>query len=215
MLARLFSACLTGIEAALVRVEVDVSHGLPNFDRRAPRPGDPREPGPDPRGPRNSGFEFPQVRITVNLAPADLRKEGVSFDLRSRSACWPPPARSSRMARRLAGRRRAGARRRHPSGPRRPADGAVAAARAEVGGCLLAPGNAGEAASSTASASTRRRRSPGRGLPQQRAGRRRRLRGPSRAAGGRLGGRHGLRGRARAGARQAALEIAAAGGPAC
>src|SRR4249919_3555514 len=82
MLARVFSACLSGVEAALVRVEVDVSHGLPTFTTVGlPDPAI-RESRDRVRAAlRNSGFTFPQDRITVNLAPADLRKEGVSFDL--------------------------------------------------------------------------------------------------------------------------------------
>ena len=82
MLARVFSACLSGIEATLVRVEVDVTHGLPSFATVGLPDAAIRESRDRVRAAiRNSGFEFPQARVTVNLAPADLRKEGVSFDL--------------------------------------------------------------------------------------------------------------------------------------
>jgi magnesium chelatase family protein len=82
MLARVLSACLSGIEARLVRVEVDVVHGLPSFTTVGLPDAAVRESRDRVRAAiRNSGFEFPQDRVTVNLAPADLRKEGGSFDL--------------------------------------------------------------------------------------------------------------------------------------
>jgi magnesium chelatase family protein len=82
MLARVFSACLAGVEAALVRVEVDVSQGLPAFATVGLPDPAVRESRERVRTAiRNSGFAFPADRVTVNLAPADLRKEGVSFDL--------------------------------------------------------------------------------------------------------------------------------------
>lgn len=82
MLARVFSACLAGVDAALVRVEVDVSQGLPTFSTVGLPDPVVRESRERVRTAiRNSGFAFPLERVTVNLAPADLRKEGVSFDL--------------------------------------------------------------------------------------------------------------------------------------
>jgi magnesium chelatase family protein len=82
MLARLFSACLAGVEAALVRVEVDVSQGLPTFATVGLPDPAVRESRERVRTAiRNSGFTVPLERVTVNLAPADVRKEGVSFDL--------------------------------------------------------------------------------------------------------------------------------------
>ncbi|HEY7139802.1 MAG TPA: YifB family Mg chelatase-like AAA ATPase [Methylomirabilota bacterium] len=82
MLARVFSACLAGVEAALVRVEVDVSQGLPTFATVGLPDPAVRESRERVRTAiRNSGFTFPLERVTVNLAPADVRKEGVSFDL--------------------------------------------------------------------------------------------------------------------------------------
>ena len=82
MLARVFSACLAGVEAALVRVEVDVSQGLPTFATVGLPDPAVRESRERVRTAiRNSGFAFPLERVTVNLAPADVRKEGVSFDL--------------------------------------------------------------------------------------------------------------------------------------
>lgn len=82
MLATVKSAALVGIEAVTVRVEVDVSPGLPAFDIVG-LPGAPvRESRDRVRSAiRNAGLAFPLQRITVNLAPAGLRKEGALFDL--------------------------------------------------------------------------------------------------------------------------------------
>ncbi len=82
MLARVRSATLTGIEAATVFVEVDVTSGLPSFTTVGLPDSTVRESRDRVRAAiRNAGFEFPIDRITVNLAPADLRKEGAAFDL--------------------------------------------------------------------------------------------------------------------------------------
>src|SRR5688572_4809673 len=82
MLASLRTAAVFGIEACLVHVEVDVSHGLPCFTMVGLPDASVRESRDRVRSAiRNSGFEFPAHRITVNLAPADVRKEGGSFDL--------------------------------------------------------------------------------------------------------------------------------------
>ena len=82
MLARVFSAALVGVEATLVRVEVDVSPGLPSFATVGRPDSAVRESRERVRtGIRNAGFVFPPDRITVNLAPADFRKEGPAFDL--------------------------------------------------------------------------------------------------------------------------------------
>jgi magnesium chelatase family protein len=82
MLARVCSACLSGIEAALVSVEVDVAAGLPAFTMVGLPDSTVRESRDRVRSAiRNAGFTFPMERITVSLAPADLRKEGAAFDL--------------------------------------------------------------------------------------------------------------------------------------
>jgi magnesium chelatase family protein len=82
MLARVLSATLLGVEATLVRVEVDVTAGLPAFATVGLPDSAVRESRERVRTAiRNAGFAFPSDRITVNLAPADLRKEGASFDL--------------------------------------------------------------------------------------------------------------------------------------
>lgn len=71
-----------GIEASTVDVEVDVSFGLPGFTMVGLPDPSVRESRDRVRSAiRNSGFEFPEHRVTVNLAPADIRKAGSSFDL--------------------------------------------------------------------------------------------------------------------------------------
>jgi magnesium chelatase family protein len=71
-----------GVEAYPVSVEVDVSHGLPTFNMVGLPDATVRESRDRVRAAiKNSGYEFPGHRITVNLAPADVRKAGSSFDL--------------------------------------------------------------------------------------------------------------------------------------
>ncbi|MBM3777224.1 MAG: YifB family Mg chelatase-like AAA ATPase [Acidimicrobiia bacterium] len=82
MLASLRSAALVGVEALPVQVEVDVSFGLPGFTMVGLPDVAVRESRDRVRAAiRNSGFEFPPHRITVNLAPADVPKAGSSYDL--------------------------------------------------------------------------------------------------------------------------------------
>src|SRR6186997_2281293 len=82
MLARVRSAAVFGIEASPVTIEVDVSFGFPAFTMVGLPNASVRESRDRVRSAiRNSGFEFPAHRITVNLAPADVRKAGASFDL--------------------------------------------------------------------------------------------------------------------------------------
>src|SRR5262249_41098805 len=82
MMARVLSAALLGVEAVLVRVEVDVTAGLPQYATVGLPDSAVRESRE--RGKtaiRNAGFAFPKARGTVTLAPADVRKEGAAFDL--------------------------------------------------------------------------------------------------------------------------------------
>ena len=82
MLSCLRTAAVFGVEACPVHVEVDVSFGLPTFTMVGLPDASVREARVRVRSAiRNSGFEFPPHRITVNLAPADVRKAGASFDL--------------------------------------------------------------------------------------------------------------------------------------
>jgi magnesium chelatase family protein len=82
MLARLRSAAVFGVDAYPVLIEVDVSFGLPSFTMVGLPDTTVRESRDRVRlAIRNSGLEFPPHRVTVNLAPADVRKAGSSFDL--------------------------------------------------------------------------------------------------------------------------------------
>ncbi len=82
MLARINSAAVLGIDAYPVQVEVDISRGLRSFTTVGLPDAAVRESRERVESAiRNSGFEFPIERITVNLAPADIRKEGPAFDL--------------------------------------------------------------------------------------------------------------------------------------
>jgi magnesium chelatase family protein len=82
MLACVRTAAVYGIDACPIHVEVDVSHGLPCFTMVGLPDAGIRESRDRIRSAiRNSGFDFPQHRITVNLSPADIRKEGAAFDL--------------------------------------------------------------------------------------------------------------------------------------
>ncbi|HEX7491301.1 MAG TPA: YifB family Mg chelatase-like AAA ATPase [Candidatus Limnocylindrales bacterium] len=82
MLASLLSATLHGLDGRLIRVEVDVAPGLPGFTIVGLADTALQEAKERVRGAiRNSGYEYPPRRITVNLAPAELRKGGASLDL--------------------------------------------------------------------------------------------------------------------------------------
>ena len=82
MLVRLKSAIITGIEGVLVQGEVDIARGLPTFDIVGLPDTAVRESRERVRAAiKNSGYEFPIQRITINLAPADLKKIGPHYDL--------------------------------------------------------------------------------------------------------------------------------------
>lgn len=82
MLARLQSAAVFGVDAYPVHVEVDVGLGMPIFRMVGLPDASVRESRDRVRAAiRNSGFQFPPHRVTINLAPADVRKAGSSFDL--------------------------------------------------------------------------------------------------------------------------------------
>lgn len=79
---KLFSATTLGVDGFLVEVEVDIQNGLPKFEITGLADSTIREAKERVRSAIiNSGFQFPLGRIIVNLAPADLRKEGTHFDI--------------------------------------------------------------------------------------------------------------------------------------
>jgi magnesium chelatase family protein len=82
MLAKVVSSAIVGIDAIPVDVEVDIAQGLPQFATVGLPDGAVKESKDRVKSAlKNSGYEFPNRRITVNLAPADIKKEGAAFDL--------------------------------------------------------------------------------------------------------------------------------------
>jgi magnesium chelatase family protein len=82
MLAKVLSSAVLGVDAYLVSVEVDIALGLPTFNTVGLPDVAVKESRDRVKAAiKNSGFEFPAKRITVNLAPADVKKEGAAFDL--------------------------------------------------------------------------------------------------------------------------------------
>jgi len=82
MIAKILSGALMGIDGYIVEVEVDISQGLPCMDIVGLPDSAVKESKERVRTAiKNSGYVLPARRITINLAPADIRKEGPSFDL--------------------------------------------------------------------------------------------------------------------------------------
>ena len=82
MLARVWSCATVGIEGFFVEVEADLGAGLPTFTIVGLPDAAVRESRERVLAAvRNCGFEFPTRKITINLAPAHVRKEGARFDL--------------------------------------------------------------------------------------------------------------------------------------
>ena len=82
MLAKVWSAAVSGVDGLLVQVEVDLALGLPAFSTVGLAEGAVRESKDRVKAAiKNSGYDFPARRITVNLAPAAVKKEGSGYDL--------------------------------------------------------------------------------------------------------------------------------------
>lgn len=82
MLAKIFSAAVLGVDAYLVHLEVDIAFGLPGVTLVGLPDAAVQESKERVRSAvKNSGFSFPAHRITINMAPADTRKNGPVFDL--------------------------------------------------------------------------------------------------------------------------------------
>jgi magnesium chelatase family protein len=82
MLAKVLSSAVLGIDGYIVEVEVDIAGGLPSFSTVGLPEGAVKESKDRVKAAiKNAGYEFPPRRITVNLAPADIKKEGSAFDL--------------------------------------------------------------------------------------------------------------------------------------
>ncbi|MGN0401381.1 MAG: YifB family Mg chelatase-like AAA ATPase [Acetatifactor sp.] len=82
MFSTVISGALLGVSAYLVSVEVDIAQGLPCFSMVGSLGGEVKESRERVTvALKNAGFELPPKRITVNLSPADRRKDGTAFDL--------------------------------------------------------------------------------------------------------------------------------------
>ncbi|MBW1890285.1 MAG: YifB family Mg chelatase-like AAA ATPase [Deltaproteobacteria bacterium] len=82
MLAKVLSSSVIGIDAYLVEVEVDIMQGLPSFTTVGlPETAVKESKERVKSAIHNSGYTFPDDRITVNLAPANIKKDGTGFDL--------------------------------------------------------------------------------------------------------------------------------------
>ena len=82
MLAKINSAALYGIDALRVEVEIDLASGLPQLSTVGLAEGAVKESKDRIRAAvKNCGYTFPAKRITINLAPADIKKEGSAYDL--------------------------------------------------------------------------------------------------------------------------------------
>lgn len=82
MISKIYSSCVIGIDAYEVTAEVDIGSGLPGFNIVGlPDMAIKESRDRIKAAIKNSGFSFPAKKIIVNLAPADIKKEGASFDL--------------------------------------------------------------------------------------------------------------------------------------
>ncbi len=82
MFSAVYTGGLHGMEAYLVRVEVDISRGLPGFELVGSVAGDVKEAKERVTiALKNAGIILPVSKITVNLSPADIRKEGTGYDM--------------------------------------------------------------------------------------------------------------------------------------
>ncbi len=82
MFSKAYSAAVHGIDAVMISVEADISDGLPIFDMVGYLASEVKEARERVRiALKNAGYHIPAKRITVNLSPADIRKEGTAFDL--------------------------------------------------------------------------------------------------------------------------------------
>ncbi len=82
MLSKVFSGSVMGIDAFLVEVETDISPGLPSYTLVGLPDNAVRESRERVSSAiSNIGYSFPLKRVTINLAPADIKKEGAAFDL--------------------------------------------------------------------------------------------------------------------------------------
>lgn len=82
MYSKVVTGAISGIESLLAAVEVDVSTGMPGFEMVGQLSNEVREARERVKvALKNTGIEIPAKRITISISPADMRKEGASYDL--------------------------------------------------------------------------------------------------------------------------------------
>ena len=82
MYSKTFCVAVQGIEGHMVQIEADISDGLPVFSLVGDLSSETKEAKERVRvALQNTGFRFPPRRVTVNLSPADIRKDGTGYDL--------------------------------------------------------------------------------------------------------------------------------------
>ena len=82
MYSTVLSGALLGVRAAMVLVEVDATNGLPSINMVGSLSGEVRESKERVLATlKNAGIDIPPKHVTINLSPADLRKEGTAYDL--------------------------------------------------------------------------------------------------------------------------------------
>ncbi len=82
MLSKILSASVTGVDASIVQVEVDLCNGIPSFTMTGYLGARVKEAGDRVRTAiKNTGYRIPSSRIVVNVSPASIRKSGTMLDL--------------------------------------------------------------------------------------------------------------------------------------
>ena len=82
MFARVYGATILGLQGNMITVETDIANGLPAFEIVGMAATSVKESKERVRASmKNSGYEFPMRRITLNLAPAELKKDSTGLDL--------------------------------------------------------------------------------------------------------------------------------------
>ena len=82
MLSKLKTIALNGLDGSLIEIQTDISNGIPEFEIVGLPDASVKEAKKRIKAAiKNSGIEFPNKKILINLAPANIRKEGSSFDL--------------------------------------------------------------------------------------------------------------------------------------
>lgn len=82
MYSKTFCSVIQGIEGRIIEIEADISDGLPGFSLVGYLSSEVKEARERVRiALKNTGFRFPPKRVTVNLSPADIRKDGTGYDL--------------------------------------------------------------------------------------------------------------------------------------